>query len=178
MDYSEEEIYALEEETAYQDEFTGSSNLRNAKTLTRKDLRASENSRAFKAFNDFLELGTAYGMEFKFGVYDDMPYFEFQTYIFEEEIHKLYLNKEIIKYITTWLAGRGLADEPTDLYDVQKKAHGDYVLYMIKNDINNGADFAYDTQTSEYKSTYRLGTINYGKLPYTQSEITAKIDEL
>lgn len=136
------------------------------------DLTASENDDVFYQLDELVSQNK--NLTLTFGNNKGMPFYK--VMISEDKSRTLYLNKDINRYIYSYLR-EGKRGNAQELTSVHKNANENYLLRLIKFDRENGA-IRYNDKTKEYKAVYQHGTINYGELPYSTEELIAKLTEL
>ena len=108
------------------------------------------------------------------GIQEGIPYYATELH---ETLKPIFITPEIYKQIHHYLK-EGIVTEPiAETSDIYMDKTETFILQHLKIDGANGKTTC-SRSTNEYKATYPNGVINYGKLPYTIDELTAKLDSL
>lgn len=136
-------------------------------------LLTSDNDVVFDLLDSQIKTGKTLALSC--GIESKMAFYSFITD--NEDKRKLYLNKEIVLYVTNYLVNGEKGTKMPNVYQIDEEVDETYILRLIKFDRQNRATH-YTQSTQEYKAIYTHGTINYGKLPYTTEEMIAKLNTL
>lgn len=171
MSYTEDEYFDMLESYQSQQDDMFRGNPDDFKTVSLADMKFSDNENVFGIFKN--EINRQNVLHIKFGIDDGTCYYQL-TY--NSKDYRLYLNKLIVNYIYQWLISGEIASAPTTS-EPDKNMGEQYRLHLLKYDRQNNFNH-YDSKTGEYKSIFKKGSINYGKLPYTPQELDAKLKSL
>jgi len=175
MDYTDEltedELMALqEEELLNSGEEVVYGNIANLEKVSLEDLRFGYNAEAFAILKDWIERKSI--VSFNFGIDKGCPYYQINTTSTKQ---RLYLNKEIVRYLYNYFENGVLGLVRPSSYDGVRNATENYVLHLLKRDRQNGK-MVYEPETG-YRAEY-IVPVNYGHLPYTSEELDAKLNSL
>ncbi len=174
MNYTDAELDTFEQENYFkeleQDIYLSAKPMQSASLI---DLKTSDNPEKFQMVDSLISKGESLSM--KFGIDDGLPYYKIR-FSPEREV-MLYLNREVVQYLYSWIKDGVRLPQTPNTWDVQKRANEKYMLVLMKRDRAFKA-LRFNTTTQEYKAIYPKGTIIYGALPYTTDELVTKLNEL
>jgi hypothetical protein len=172
MAYTDAELDALQQENYFkeleQDAYQFASPLQPGSLL---NLKTADNPEKFKEVDYLISKGE--NLTLQFGIDNGLPYYKIN--VSPERKVTLYLNREIVQYIYSWIKDGVRLPKAPNTWDVQKNANERYMLFLIKRDFNNKVLKGTNTNPNSF---YPNGTINYGELPYSRDELIAKLEAI
>ena len=150
--------------------FSENANIQSASLLA---LKTSDNGEKFQEIDELISKGEKLSM--KFGIDNGLPYYKVD--ISPERKLTLYLNKEIIQYIYSYVKDGVKLPKAPNTWDVQTRANENYRLYLMKRDFENKVLKGRDIH-KYYSAFYPKGTIMYGHLPHKPDELATILKSL
>ncbi len=174
MNYSDEELDTLQQENYFkeleQDAYQSAKPMMPANLI---DLKTSDNPEKFQQVDHLISKGEH--LQMTFGIDNGLPYYKIKVAPNREV--SLYLNKEIIQYLYSWIKDGVRLPKAPNTWDVQKNVNEKYMIYLMKRDRELNFLRFYES-SQRHMSLYPKGIIHYGELPYTTDELNAKLDAI
>lgn len=145
----------------------------NMRPISLLNLKTSDNDRILEIAEGLISAGE--NLSITFGYDEYLPFYDIE--LPKGGKQRLYLNKEIVKYILGWIKDGEQGFKVSAPLNVHENDSEKYMLSLLKHDRQNGATH-FNKTTGEYKAIYPNGTINYGKLPYSPEELITKLNSL